>query len=150
MSDQESTDTYMAGVRASGSGRPALNGPPSVATRRGAASTARRTRRDLPVGSPREHDATTNRSRPGKVTNLAKENFSLNDWNIELHDDKGITYNLAWLESSSCSRGNGQARLGDQMPPGVAVRTTLLFDVAPGTSGKFLVLTQGDGRIVLE
>lgn len=84
------------------------------------------------------------------LTNLGKENFALNNWNVELRDDKGVMYNLAGFDSLSCSDGKGQAHLGDQMPPGVAVRTTLLFDVAPGTGGKVLVLTQGGGRITLE
>lgn len=84
------------------------------------------------------------------ITNVGRENFTLNAHDIELRDDKGIVYHMASFASSSCSRGRGQASLGEQMPPTVTVRTTLLYDVAPGTGGMYLYLVQGKGTIRLE
>lgn len=84
------------------------------------------------------------------LTNVGRENFTLNAHDMELRDDKGIVYNMASFASSLCSRGRDQASLGEQMPPTVTVRTTLLYDVAPGTTGMYLYLVQGNGTIRLE
>lgn len=84
------------------------------------------------------------------LTNIGRENFSLNAHDIELRDDKGILYNMASFASFGCSKDRGQAALGEQMPPTVTVRTTLLYDVAPGTNGMYLYLVQGKGTIRLE
>lgn len=68
---------------------------------------------------------------------------------MELRDSKGIKYDMDSTNSSLAASAQKQASLGEQMPPGVAVTTTLLFDVAPGTSGMYLYLVQGSGAIAL-
>jgi hypothetical protein len=83
------------------------------------------------------------------LTNVGSRNFTLNDWDVELLDSKGITYDPNY-ESSSFSHSLNRAALGEQMPPGVTVMVTLIFDVAPGTTGMRLHPVQGGPDIRLE
>lgn len=83
------------------------------------------------------------------LTNIGDRNFTLNDWDLELWDGKTIKYDPNY-ESSLYSHSIGQSALGEQMPPSVTVRVTLLFDVAPGTTGMKLHLVQGGPDIRLE
>jgi len=84
------------------------------------------------------------------LTNVGDRNFTLNDWDVELRDSKGIKYDPAGFDSSMYSHYLGRAALGEQMPPGVTVMVTLLFDVAPGTTGMYFHPVQGGPDIRLE
>lgn len=84
------------------------------------------------------------------LTNMGSRNFTLNTWDLELWAGGGIKYDSAGFDSSLYSHSIGQAALGEQMPPGVTTRFTVLFDVAPGTTGMKLHLVQGGPDIRLE
>lgn len=79
-----------------------------------------------------------------QLTNIGTRNFSIHDTDFELRDDKGIRYDPATFDQFRLVSQRGQAQLGDQFPPGVMLTTTLLFDVAPGTNGMYLYLTNVD------
>jgi hypothetical protein len=85
------------------------------------------------------------------LTNIGKENFIINLPDFELRDDKGIKY-TADYDSDEASKARGQSAIGigEKMPPGVKTTTTLVFDVAPGTSGMVLYLNQAKAAIRLE
>lgn len=83
-----------------------------------------------------------------QLTNIGKANFSINSFDFELWDDKGIHYNEAGIFTGDPPPGH--MNLGDKTPPGVELLTTLRFDVAPGTSGMMLHLVQPNINIRLE
>lgn len=78
------------------------------------------------------------------LTNIAKENFPINDHDFELRDDGGIAYKttsdfvaaVGYVESKRLSR------LGERYPPSVPVSTAVLFDIAPSAKGLKLWLVQ--------
>jgi hypothetical protein len=85
------------------------------------------------------------------LTNVGTRNFTLNAWDLELWDANGIKYDPASFESLLYSDSvNNGSHVGDQMPPGVKVRVTLLFDVAPGALGLKLHPVQGGPDIGLQ
>jgi hypothetical protein len=84
------------------------------------------------------------------LTNVGTRNFSLNSWDLELWDANGIKYDPASFASMMYSDSVNKGHVGDQMPPGVTVRVTLLFDVAPGAPGLKLHPVQGGPDIGLQ
>ena len=84
-----------------------------------------------------------------QLTNVGNRNFSINAHDFELRDNKGIAYDLS-ADTFQLVSFRNQTQLGEQMPPGVLLTTTLLFDVAPGTNGMMLWLRQANATIRLE
>lgn len=83
------------------------------------------------------------------LTNIGNRGFTLKESDFELVDDKGTTYHSHDM-SSTYAGSLGQSALGAQLAAGVKMRTTLLFDVASGTTGMKLHLVQGGPDIRLE
>lgn len=84
-----------------------------------------------------------------EITNIGTRNFGLNIWDFELHDSRGLKYDVS-PDTISLVAYQQQLQLGEQMPPTVTATTTLLFDVAPNPVGMVLWLRQGDAGIRLE
>jgi hypothetical protein len=82
------------------------------------------------------------------LTNIGNRSFALTESDLRLVDDKGTTYDSN-SESSAYARSLGQASLGE-LAAGAKIRTTMLFDVASGTTGIKLRLVQGGPDIRLE
>lgn len=74
-----------------------------------------------------------------QLTNIGNRNYSIHEHDFELRDDKGIRYDPA--TSYAFNLPPGHMNLGDQVPPGVPQLATLYFDVAPGTTGMYLYLS---------
>lgn len=83
-----------------------------------------------------------------QLTNIGKENFSINFHDFELRDDKGIKYSPEFI--TDLNPPPGYTNLGESFPPGVPLLTRLYFDVAPGTNGMRLQLVQPKLDIRLE
>jgi hypothetical protein len=74
-----------------------------------------------------------------QLTNIGNRNYSINAFDFELRDDKGIKYNPE--SSYAFNLPPGYMNFGEQMPPGVPQLARLYFDVTPGTSGMYLYLS---------
>ena len=85
------------------------------------------------------------------LKNVGKENFGINSWDFELYagDVKYTPVDeLAfwmWAEDNGLS----PIKLGEKYPPGVKVKTGLLFDVAPDAPAPRLRLVQAKKDILL-
>jgi hypothetical protein len=82
-----------------------------------------------------------------QLTNVGNANFSINYFDFELRDDKGIKYTPEL--TSDLNPPPGYTNLGESFPPGVPLLTRLYFDVAPGTTGMRIHLVQGGSDIAL-
>jgi hypothetical protein len=82
-----------------------------------------------------------------QLTNIGKRNFSINYFDFELRDDKGIRYTPEL--TSDLDPPPGYTNLGESFPPGVPLLTRLFFDVAPGTTGMRIHLVQPNSDIGL-
>jgi hypothetical protein len=77
------------------------------------------------------------------LQNTGKENFPINVHDFELHDAGGVKYRAsAEMAAIGYPRAKGLAPLGGQSPPGVPVKSVVLFDVAPSAAGLRLWLVQ--------
>jgi hypothetical protein len=83
------------------------------------------------------------------LTNIGNRDLTLKESDFELVDDKATTYHTNDV-SSAYARSLGQSSLGAQLAAGVKMRTTVLFDVASGTTGMKLHLVQGGPDIRLD
>src|ERR1051326_2980003 len=75
------------------------------------------------------------------LANVGAQNYAINPWDFDLRvATPQTTYNVTdhWVEMNIWLERNGLQPLGNQVPPGVAVNTALLFDVAPESSGMAL------------
>jgi hypothetical protein len=84
------------------------------------------------------------------LVNTGKQNFSLNYWDLEVHDEGGVKYDADVVTSSLLANHLDLPSLGEQMPPGVPVQTVVLFDVNPRAEGLRLYLAQGRKYLGLE
>jgi hypothetical protein len=88
------------------------------------------------------------------VTNTGKENFGLNSWDFELKDSGGVTYKPETsTEASLAMKELGFPVIGlgttDKVPPGVPVKTSVIFDINPAASALKLNLVQAKSVIDL-
>lgn len=84
------------------------------------------------------------------LKNVGKENFSINNWDFELNDSTGVKYNVSTDGGAFMFIGYKKlSNLGEQFPPGVAVKTALIYDIAPDAKGLRLQLKQAKTSIDL-
>lgn len=77
------------------------------------------------------------------LKNVGNKNFGVNTFDFQLQDGKGIKYDYTTdLGGYAYSKHKGGADVGGQVPPGVAVKVYLVFDIAPDTTGLQLVFKQ--------
>lgn len=82
---------------------------------------------------------------PVELTNTGAANFGVNSWDFRLTDAAGHRYAVSDdLGALAYSAYAGGLTLGGQVPPGVAGRYYLVFDVAPAATGLRLQFLQGD------
>lgn len=82
------------------------------------------------------------------LKNIGKENFTINSFDFELRDANDVKYNDDSTTSFSVSDYRNLGKLGEQMPPGVAVDTILVYDVAPSATDLRLVLKQANESFI--
>jgi hypothetical protein len=88
-----------------------------------------------------------------ELENIGRENFGLNSWDFQLYDANGIKYTSTSVYLTGWPKqlgydgtvGGGTAK----MPPGVAGKYVIAFDVAPGAQGLQLRLVQTGTNIPL-
>lgn len=88
---------------------------------------------------------------PLQVTNTGDRNFGLNSFDFELYDAQNRKYNQAanapgfgeWLKRQ------GRQPMCAQCPPGTALNTGVIFDVAPGTPGLKLRIVRARTDVAL-
>lgn len=86
-----------------------------------------------------------------ELTNVAKENYIINLSDFELWDARAVHYTADYDSSYvATARGQAQVGVGEKFPPGVSIATTVVFDVAPVTTGMQLYLVQANQLIRLE
>lgn len=78
------------------------------------------------------------------LLNTGKENFGVNTWDFEVTDGEGNTYKhsteyaaIAYPPTKGAKSASSQ-----QVPPGVAVSSILVFDINPAATGLQLVFKQ--------
>jgi hypothetical protein len=78
-----------------------------------------------------------------RVRNDGRSNFGLNRHDFTLLDGQGRQYDHSTaLGAYAYSEYKGGQTLGDQVPPGVTVQYSLVFDIAPGATGLRLRFNQ--------
>ena len=84
------------------------------------------------------------------LKNIGKENFSIYSWDFELNDATGVKYSISTDGGAMMFVSYKKlARLGEQIPPGVPVKTALIFDIAPDARELRLQLKQAKTSIDL-
>lgn len=86
-----------------------------------------------------------------QVANVGNQNFGLNTFDFELYDSQNRKYNQAsnangfgeWLKRQ------GRQPMCSQCPPGTAINTGVIFDVAPGLTGLRMRLVQAKADVSL-
>lgn len=86
------------------------------------------------------------------LKNIGSRNFGINSFDFELHDSGGVKYNTSdKFETFSYVSYRKLTPLGDQVPPGLEVKSALVFDINPSATALKLVLKQaGSATIALE
>lgn len=83
------------------------------------------------------------------LTNIGSQNFPINTFDFQATDAGGVKYDTSTkLEIFSYVRYQRLTSLGEQFPPGVAVKTALVFDINPEATGLKLVLKQANGTTI--
>lgn len=86
------------------------------------------------------------------LQNVGKQNHPINTFDFQLVDSAGTKYDTSSkIEVFSFVRYVKLTALGEQFPPGIDVKTALVFDVNPNATGLKVVLKQAnDMAIALE
>lgn len=82
------------------------------------------------------------------LKNVGDRNFPINDHDFHV-TAAGVKYDpTTKFEASMFVTHVKLRRLGEQFPPGLAVNTAILFDLAPGTKDLKLVLEQANNTTI--
>jgi hypothetical protein len=86
------------------------------------------------------------------LKNIGTQNFGINTFDFELQDGASVKYNTSSkFEIFSYIRAQNLTPMGEQVPPGLEVKSALVFDINPAATGLKLVLKQArDTTIALE
>lgn len=77
------------------------------------------------------------------MKNTGNQNFGVNTFDFQLTDAGGATYKFTSdFGAASYSTFKGGQSIGGQVPPGVTVRYSLVFDINPAATGLQLVFNQ--------
>ena len=83
------------------------------------------------------------------LKNIGKQNFPINGFDFNVTDAAGIKYDPSTkLEASMFVSHAKLTNLGAQFPPGVEVKTALVFDVSPDAKSLKLVLKQANNTTI--
>lgn len=83
------------------------------------------------------------------LKNIGNRNFGINTWDFELRDGSGAQYTTSSkLEAFAYIDYAKLASLGEQVPPGLEVKTALIFDINPEAKGLKLVLKQANNTTI--
>jgi hypothetical protein len=83
-----------------------------------------------------------------ELENIGRENFGLHDWDFELYDAAGVRYradtasDFAWRSAMPGEKAGAVGLDSGQLPPFVAGKYIVGFDVTPGAQGLRLRLVQ--------
>jgi hypothetical protein len=80
---------------------------------------------------------------PVDLRNTGGQNFGVNTFDFELRDGAGAVYNVSSdVGAYGYAEYKQGAPLGGQIPPGVTVRTYVIFDTNPDATGLRLIFKQ--------
>ncbi len=83
------------------------------------------------------------------LKNIGNQNFGINTFDFELRDGANVKYDTSSkLEAFGYVQYQKLTPLGEQVPPGLEVKSALLFDINPAATGLKLVLKQAGGTTI--
>ena len=83
------------------------------------------------------------------LRNIGNQNFPINTFDFQLTDGGGTKYDTSSkFEVYSYMSHAKLTNLGEQFPPGIDVKTALVFDINPAATGLKLVLKQANSATI--